>query len=107
MATEKTCFKSFLMAAVLALPLLVGCPPPPPYGAEYASFAPPAAEVEVVGVAPGPDHVWISGHHVWQGGRYVWVGGRWAARPRHGARWVPGHWRHNRRGWFWIEGRWR
>jgi hypothetical protein len=73
----------------------------------YARVAPPPAEVEVIGVAPGPDYVWIGGHHEWRGSAYVWVGGRWAARPHRRARWVAGHWRHTREGWYWVDGHWK
>jgi hypothetical protein len=98
---------ALLVAAVVALPLLVGCPPPAPRGVVYARIAPPPAEVEIIGTAPGPEHVWIAGHHEWRGGAYVWVGGHWAARPRRGARWVAGHWRHTREGWYWVDGHWK
>jgi hypothetical protein len=30
-----------------------------------------------------------------------------ALAPRPHAFWIPGHWRHTRRGWYWIGGRWR
>ena len=54
-------------------------PPPPPQPAEAP---PPGAEVDVdappppdqdvvVGVAPGPDYVWVGGYWGWYGGRWV------------------------------------
>ena len=67
----------------------------------------PAAEVEITGVAPGPDYVWVPGHHVWRGGNYVWDPGRYERAPRHGARWVHGQWRHHERGWYWTDGHWK
>ena len=107
MNTKKFPTLILLTAAIAALPLLPGCYVPPPRGVVYATYAPPAEQVEVIGVAPGPDYVWIGGHHEWRGGAYVWVSGRWAVRPHHRARWVRGHWRHNRYGWYWVEGHWR
>ncbi len=95
-----------LGAAVLAASM-AGCVVEPEPGTVYASFAPPAAEVDVVGVAPGPDYVWIGGHHVWRDGGYRWEHGRYEKRPRAGARWVPGQWRHHARGWYWRDGRWK
>lgn len=99
------------LPAVLAVAgfSLTACVVGPPPGTVYARFAPPAArvEVDVMGVAPGPDHVWIAGHHAWEGGNYVWVPGHWARRPRAGARWVRGEWRRHRDGWYWREGRWK
>jgi hypothetical protein len=94
-------------AGTLSLALLVACTDNPPPGAVYASVAPPAAEVEVAGVAPGPDMIWIHGYHTWDGSAYHWTKGRWEARPRAGARWVDGRWVHHRRGWYWREGEWR
>ncbi|HVG26066.1 MAG TPA: hypothetical protein VM865_00565 [Acidobacteriaceae bacterium] len=67
---------------------------------------PPPPRREIVPVAPRPGWVWQPGYHRWDGGRYVWVPGRYMAPPYERARWVPGHWRHGRRGWFWAEGHW-
>ena len=86
---------------------LSGCVVEPAPGTVYASFAPPAAEVEVVGVAPGPDYVWVPGHYVWRGGNYVWEPGRYEKAPHRGARWVRGTWRHHERGWYWTDGHWK
>jgi hypothetical protein len=95
------------LAAGLALAALsTGCPPPPP-GRVYVRLAPPVPVVDVVGVAPGPEFVWIPGYHRWEGDRYVWVPGHWDRPPRPGGRWVRGHWQHDRGGWFWVEGHWR
>ena len=61
------------------------------YGDETVMVAPPAPQVEVVGVAPAPGYVWIGGYWNWVGGRHVWVGGHWdAGRP--GYHWVPHRW---------------
>ncbi len=81
--------------------------PAPPRGAVYVRVAPPAPLVEVEGVAPSPELVWIRGYHGWDGNAYIWVPGRWERRPHAGAVWVHGQWRHHRNGWFWVEGHWR
>jgi hypothetical protein len=67
---------------------------------------PPAARVEVRGVAPGPAFVWIGGYWAWRSG-WVWTPGSWVRRPHPRAVWVPGHWDHIRGGWRWTPGRWR
>lgn len=77
-------------------------------GSGYVRFEPPVAQVEVVGVAPGPEFVWIPGAHRWVGTSFVWVPGRWERRPARAVRWEPGRWEHHgSRGWRWHEGRWR
>lgn len=96
-----------LAALAFAAFLPAACVVGPPPGTVYASFAPPAAVVEVTGVAPGPNYVWIPGHHVWRGGTYVWDPGRYERVPHHGARWVHGEWRHHERGWYWTDGHWK
>ena len=70
--------------------------------------APPVPRYEVIITRPGPAHVWVPGYWNWSGGTYVWVGGSWQLPPRPHAHWVPGHYRHFRRGgWEWIPGHWR
>ena len=103
---KSCCSRLMVCAAVAALTLSTGCLVPPP-GAVFVRVRPPVAAVEVRGVAPGPDFVWIDGFHRWEGERYVWVSGRWERRPHRGAVWVPGRWRHHDRGWFWVEGHWK
>jgi hypothetical protein len=100
---------SCLVAALgLSAMLLSGCVEAPPPGTAYASMAPPPAEVDVaVGVAPGPDYIWIGGHHVWRGDAYAWQAGTWGRRPHPNAVWVPGVWSHHRLGWYWRDGHWR
>jgi hypothetical protein len=96
-----------LGVAIAALPSIMSCVVPPPPGAVYVRVGPPAPLVEVQGVAPGPEFVWIRGYHRWEGERYVWVAGRWERRPHASAVWVHGEWRHHRNGWYWVEGHWR
>lgn len=76
--------------------------------AGYVQVAPPAAEIEVVGVTPGPEFIWIPGHYLWVGSAYVWTPGHWERPPRERMRWEAGRWHRNpSQGWLWIEGRWR
>ena len=70
--------------------------------------APPVQEVDVVaiGVAPGPDYVWVRGYWAWRGGVWVRVGGHWHRRPHGYSYYRPGHWevwggRHR-----WVVGVW-
>lgn len=68
---------------------------------------PPPREEVIVGVAPGPDYVWIGGYWTRQSTSWFWVSGRWAARPRPNAVWMAGHWERHPRGHVWVGGRWR
>jgi hypothetical protein len=73
----------------------------------YVRVKPPAARVDVRGVAPSRSHVWVGGFHRWTGSSFVWVAGSWMLPPRPHAVWVPGHWEQTPRGHFWVEGHWR
>ena len=102
------------LALALSLGLLMtGCvvAPVQPRGVvytqpAYVNTAPPPPQVEVVGVAPAPGYVWVSGYWVWQMNRYVWLTGHWTAPPHAGARWMPHAWFHEPGGWRLHEGRW-
>jgi len=95
------------LALAVALVALAACYYGPPSGAVIVGARPPAYRVEVVGVAPGPEFVWVGGYWAWGGAEYTWVPGRWVARPYARAAWVPGRWRSARHGWFWEPGHWR
>lgn len=86
-----------------------GSPSPPEASSgQVVAQAPPAPQVEVVPVAPGPEYVWMPGFwSVGVGGGWVWVGGHYGIRPRPHAVWVTGHWARHRHGYVWISGRWR
>jgi hypothetical protein len=91
----------------------VQAPPPPVYntGPEVeivANEAPPAAIVETIPAAPGPDFFWIGGHWTWNG-RWTWVHGHYDRHPHFhpGGGWEPGHWDRRGAGWVWHEGHWR
>ena len=61
----------------------------------------------VVGVAPGPDYVWVGREYTWQNGAYVEVPGYWARRAYAGAVWTPGHWHRTGGGSYrWAPGHW-
>jgi hypothetical protein len=98
------CFPAAMTFAALFSAACVVGPPP---GTVYASYAPPHAEIEVTGVAPGPGYVWVGGHHAWRGSTYVWEPGRYEKAPHQGAHWVAGTWNHHERGWYWKEGHWK
>ena len=71
----------------------------------YAPFAPPAARVEVRGIAPSARHFWAPGYYRYNGHEHVWVGGRWELR-REGFDFIAPHWV-NRFGRFeYLPGRW-
>lgn len=59
------------------------------------------------GRAPFTSAVWIGPEWQWRGGRYESVPGYWGKPIRHGAVWVPGHWKYMRRGYKWVPGHWR
>ncbi len=105
-------FKAAATAVLAAGTLLGGCvvaPAPGYYGGYYGgavvTVAPPAPQVEVYGVAPGPGYVWIGGYWNWVGGRHVWVPGYWGAG-RPGYHWVAHTWVRAGGGWRLAPGHW-
>jgi|SRR5579862_664670 hypothetical protein len=67
---------------------------------------PPQAEVSV-GVAPGPEYVWVGGYWTRHRDNWFWVRGRWASRPHANAVWVGGRWESHPRGYVWRGGHWK
>ena len=94
-------------AALFSGSILTACVSAPPRGAVFVRTRPPAVIVEVRGVAPSSDHVWIPGYHAWRGGDYVWVPGHWDRGPHPRAVWVNGQWKHHGDGWYWVDGHWK
>ena len=104
--------RSAALTAMVATGLLAGCvvaPAPGYYNAYYSggavTVAPPAVQVETVGVAPTPGYVWFGGYWNWAGGRYVWAPGYWGPG-RAGYHWVPHGWVRAGGGWRMARGHW-
>jgi WXXGXW repeat (2 copies) len=78
--------------------------------AQFVVKVRPAAPVVVRArpLAPSPRHVWVDGDWVWRNNQYVYTEGRWVLPAYSRARWIPGHWKLNRRrgGWYWMPGHW-
>jgi len=70
--------------------------------------APPAPRVEVIGVRPGPYHVWQGGSWAWHPeGRYLWHPGRWVVPPQGRTVWVRDEWVSYGGAWHFVPGHWR
>ena len=87
---------------------VVAAPPPGPQVEVVAEEEPPAAIVETVGIAPGPDYFWVGGHWHWNGG-WVWLRGHFDRHPHFhpGGGWVDGRWDRRGGNWVWHDGHWR
>lgn len=100
-----------LLAAGALVVAAAGCAPLPPgrvVYVEYATYAPPPLQYEVIGVAPGPGYLWVAGYWNWTGVEYVWVSGSWVVPPPGRRVWVAPAWQQHRgRGWYMRRGRWR
>jgi WXXGXW repeat (2 copies) len=99
--------KPLMAACVIAISLVTVAACADVRGRVFVRVGPPPPRVEAVVAAPGPGYVWVPGYYRWDGAVYVWTPGRYLRPPRPRARWVAGHWVHNRRGWYYVEGRWR
>jgi hypothetical protein len=100
--------KAGMGCLLMAGALLGGCvvaPAPGYYAGGVVTVAPPAPQVEVVGVAPAPGYVWFGGYWDWVGGRYAWHAGSWGpGRP--GYHWVAHGWVRAGGGWRMAPGHW-
>src|ERR1700729_725158 len=97
-----------LAAGLLLSTVLAGCvvvPDQRHYAGGVVVVGPPEPRVEVVGVAPTPGYVWLSGYWNWVDGRHEWVEGRWSA-PRAGHHWVAHQWVRQGDGWRMKPGHW-
>jgi hypothetical protein len=66
---------------------------------------PPVARVEVIPVAPSPQHFWIRGYWGYAGAAHYWVPGRYeVVRP--GYAWSEARWAPVGRRWHFYPGRW-
>lgn len=98
--------RTFLMTGTLFLALAgAACAGPRVYA--YRVAPPPPPPRVVMGVAPGPGHVWCDGFYDLRGGRWVWVPGYWARAPRGRAVWVAPAWQPHGNGWRFRAGYWR
>jgi len=70
-----------LVSAIISAGVLSGCAA---YGQAYIP-APPPPQVEVVGVAPYPEAIWVPGYWHWERGHREY-------------RWEQGYWRNHRDG---------
>ena len=71
----------------------------------YAPHAPPAARIEIRGVAPSARHFWAPGYYRYNGREHVWVAGRWELR-RDGFDFVGPHWVRRGVRFEYLPGRW-
>ena len=94
-------------AAIVAVLGAAGCVyAPPVYDGELVIQEPPPLRAEIVGVAPFPGAIWITGYWGWTNTRHHWVPGHWVEpRPRH--RWVPHRWDRVPGGWRRNRGHWK
>jgi hypothetical protein len=113
--------RQFLKSAAAALVLACGVSIASAQVVVIERTVMPPPRVEVIPVAPSPDHHWVPGHWAWRGG-WVWVPGQHfrgvvaampaevvevvPARPSPAHYWVKGHhlWEGGR--WAWHGGIW-
>jgi hypothetical protein len=72
-------------------------PPPPPQ----------EDTTVVVGVAPGPDYIWVGGYWGWGPGGWAWRHGYWGHPPYHGARWYGPRYVYRGGRHVYVHGYWR
>ncbi len=97
------CFIGVVMTVVLAACAMA--PDQRHAAGGVVMVAPPTARVEIVGTAPVPGYIWMSGYWAWVGDRHEWVAGHWAA-PRPGRHWVGHQWVRQGDGWRLRPGHW-
>ena len=99
-----------MLVVASGLALAAGCAVYVPHHRGYEAGVvysdPPAPEVEVIPVAPGPAYVWIGGCWEWHNS-WVWMPGHYVHAPHPGAAWVSPEWHHQGRGWARRPGHWR
>jgi hypothetical protein len=78
-----------------------------PAGADISVDTAPPAPMDdtVVGVAPGPDYVWVGGDWGWNNHRWSWHRGSWQRPPHAGAHWSGG--RYDASHHTYHKGRWQ
>jgi hypothetical protein len=90
------------VATVRPAPVVVEAEGPPP--PVVVQTAPPPLQVEVIPIAPSPNHFWIAGHWHWEG-RWVWRPGHYVLR-RVGYRWVSPHYEPRGGAFVYVGGHW-
>jgi len=71
----------------------------------YATQAPPQAQMESPGMPPSDNYFWVKGHYRWSGNGYTWVSGHWDT-VRQGYTFVPAFWENRDGRWVHVEGHW-
>lgn len=97
--------RALCVFAAVTLSACVIVPDQRHYAGGVVLVAPPPPREEIVGVAPVPGQVWLSGYWGWVGDRHEWVPGHWAAG-RPGRHWVPDQWVRQGDGWRMKPGHW-
>ena len=103
-------------ALVISAAMLTGCAHHNHHGGKHRTkhlsvnhvavpIAAPKARVNVRGVRPHKNSIWVDGYWGWDGNKYVWLDGYWRSHST-GKTWVAGRWKHHSRGWVWVNGRW-
>jgi hypothetical protein len=72
----------------------------------YVRFGPPPIYIEHRPPPPPGYYVWRPGYHRYYRTRYLWTRGDWVSPPYRHARWIPGRWHRENRGYFYVSGYW-
>ncbi len=91
--TFRTRFRSLLLAAAIAVPLLT-VPVAQAHAGIFVSvaIAPPALPVYAQPPLPAPGYLWTPGYWAYGDAGYYWVPGVWVHPPAVGLLWTPGYW---------------
>jgi WXXGXW repeat (2 copies) len=93
MASHRAMIKTFLMGAVLALPVaMISMTPARAQVILSVGFAPPALPVYAQPICPGDGYIWTPGYWAYGPDGYFWVPGTWVLPPQVGFLWTPGYW---------------
>jgi hypothetical protein len=80
---------------------------PAPMAMEVSvALAPPPPRVDIVTLAPSPQHFWIAGFWGWNGREHVWQPGHWEHH-RPGYVYAPAHWVRAGSSYRFVGGYWR
>jgi hypothetical protein len=91
--TFRKSFRSLMIAAALALPVMAISTPQAHAGVFISvGFAPPVLPVYVQPAIPGDGYIWTPGYWAYGDAGYYWVPGVWVLAPRPGYLWTPPYW---------------